>query len=69
MEGRGGPALERYRLAIQADPAYTEARWSLAAALIESGRIEEGRRELEELLRRQPAHAEARELLGRLPAR
>ncbi|MBI1358120.1 MAG: tetratricopeptide repeat protein [Acidobacteria bacterium] len=69
MEGRSGPAVERYRLAIQADPRYAAAHWSLGAALIAGGRAEEGRAELEEVLRLEPGHAEARNVLQQLGQR
>lgn len=66
IEGDWQQAVQRYRLAIAASPRFPDARWSLAAALIEAGRVADARRELEDLLRIAPNHTEARQTLEAL---
>jgi tetratricopeptide (TPR) repeat protein len=62
-EGRFAPAVERATQLLTARPHEADARWLRARGLASLGRLRSARRDLAEVLRRRPGHAEARRLL------
>jgi len=59
-------AAEQYRLALQSNPDYYTARWSLAQLLAKRGELEEARELLREAQRRNPAFEQVTKDLQRL---
>jgi len=56
--------VERLRAAVQRDPGSSQLHATLALALLDAGRDEQARRELDEALRLDPANADAHFMLG-----
>jgi choline-sulfatase len=62
--GDAGQAIRLYRRAIFANPSDLDARYDLSVALEEAGRATEARHEIEEAIRRDPAHPAMHNALG-----
>jgi hypothetical protein len=60
-------AIAEYEAALAEEPDLVVARYDLALALANAGRLEEAASQLRELLRRKPGYAPAKDLLARLP--
>jgi tetratricopeptide (TPR) repeat protein len=58
LAGDHAAAAKAYARAVELSPRDASARHSLAASLVRSGRLEEGRREYEEALRLDPANVD-----------
>lgn len=65
-DGNAGPAIEHFRLAVQAYPGYTTAWMNLAAALCLESRWQEARDALNHVLELDPNNAAAKDLMQRL---
>jgi tetratricopeptide (TPR) repeat protein len=67
--GRGdlaNPAIQEYRLAIEADPSAEFLTAGLAELYVKTGRIRDAVLEAQDILKRDPKNLEAHKLLGRI---
>jgi predicted Zn-dependent protease len=61
-------AIAEYEKALAEEPDLVVARYDLALALANAGRLDDATAQLRELLRRKPGYAPAEDLLARLPS-
>ena len=66
--GNDDASLHHFDAALDAQPDFVPALFNRAAVLARQGKLEEATRSLEKLLRIEPEHEEARELLRRIEA-
>ncbi len=67
IQGEIAESIDHFKEAVRLDPQYKQARLNLANALLDLGRPEQARAELERVLATDPANPKALRLMERLP--